>query len=162
MRTDDVCSEALVGHPWEERHLRLLVLSAETHWTFHSDQAAIVAVVVPPDFGEDAWGREGFLTPTAEEMDLLASVLEWKLSYYSVAYRERMARRPYDVDAGSGSWVFGKTAHGWRARRGSWAHGAVPFLSEEPEWCLRSLLLGRVLGSGGRGWEEWLVGQGVG
>jgi hypothetical protein len=102
------------------------------------------------------------LRPDEAEVRQIVAYLGYRMEWYREGWRQKMRRRPLDVDSGTNTVILCKRAEGdWEYRRASWDHG--PLMVGAPDGTPLSLeaLLDRINDFSGRGdqpnprWTAW-------
>jgi len=115
--------DADTTHRWAEQWRIPLVTSPYPRWNYE------VALVVP--FGDDALWRT--VWPTDFEAELVASLIDYRRSYYNDSYQRKMLSRSLDVDGSTNSKILLKTEDGWYYRLATWHHGPWPLYNTPAE-----------------------------
>lgn len=122
-------------HPWVAKYRVPVVTDIRlgTYW--------IAALVVPDP--NDAYNTYGFQEPDEQDAELVGKYIAYRKSWYGGAYLRKMNERSLDVDSGSNTIVFAKTARGWVKSRQNWTRQVLfPSRDDERQFAtLRELLV---------------------
>lgn len=110
--------DADLEHPWASRWRIPRVPTEYPNWRYE------VALVVPTD--DRNWHPYTFTEPTEVEAEIIASLIEYRCTYYNDGWRKQMLERPFDVDGTTNTIILARTERGWKYRRMSFQHGLWP------------------------------------
>lgn len=129
--------DADLTHPWAKQYRLPLVAHPYPHWKYQ------VALVVPGQDRDDIYHA---VWPTEEEVQVLASLLEFTMGYYNDSWRAKMREQELDVDSSVNSLIFLKSHEltgptyipkpaMWSYRRATWEYGGItwPYLDTPAE-----------------------------
>lgn len=109
--------DADTEHPWAKQWRIPRVTTTHPGWKYE------VALVVPSL--EDPNNFWQATEPTEEEARIIASYIEFHMTYYRKSWAEKMRERAFDVDDSTNTVVLIRLAEGWRYRLASYRGGPL-------------------------------------